>query len=64
MLFGLDKDDDDQLHENISSVFKELGEKPRYNAVRLGLNKHETSSQPVKVSLSSSVSVQQIQRKT
>ena len=37
-MFGLDKDNDDQFHENVSFFFEELGEKPRYEAVRLGLN--------------------------
>ena len=39
MVFGLDEEEDEQLHEKVTAIFEELGEKPRHEAVRLGLQK-------------------------
>ncbi len=63
MLFGLceDKHEGEQLNRKVSAVFEELGEKPKFDAIRLG--KKSTGSKtprPVKVSLTSSASVQQL----
>ncbi len=63
ILFGVDETDDKQLHKSVSQIFEELSEKPRYEAVRLGMKKNGKAPRPVKVSFSSSVCVQQILRK-
>ena len=63
MLFGIDEVENEQLQVTVNSVFEELGEKPRCEAVRLGLKKSGKTPRPVKVSLSSSVCVQQILHK-
>ncbi len=63
MLFGIDENFAEQLHVNVSSIFDELGEKPRFEAVRLGQKKTGKTPRPVKVSLSSSDAVQQMLRK-
>ena len=63
MVFGLDEEEDEQLQEKVTAIFEELGEKPRHEAVRLGLRKDSKTSRPTKVTLSNSVSVQQILQK-
>ena len=62
MVFGLAEEEGEQLDDKISSVFLELGEKPRVAAVRLG-KRPEAGSRPVKVTLASSTAVQQIMSK-
>ena len=52
MVFGLDEEEDEQLGEKITAIFEELGEKPRHEAVRLGLRKNSKVPQPTKVTLS------------
>ena len=59
MVFGLPEDSDEQLCENVSDVFQQLGVKPRIEASRLG-KKSSSTKRPVKVTLSSSSIVQQI----
>ena len=39
MVFGLDEEEDEPLQEKVTAIFEELGEKPRHEAVRLGLQK-------------------------
>ena len=62
MVFGLPESENEILTEKIGELFKELDEKPKLEAARLGKS-GSTRSRPVKVSLSSSVNVQQIMRK-
>ena len=61
IVFGLKEEDGEQLDETLSSVFVEIGEKPRMAAVRIG-RRLDTGSgcRHVKVTLSSSTAVQQI----
>ncbi len=61
MVFGLTEEDGEQLDDRISSVFLELGEKPRSTAVRIGRRPGEaTGCRPVKVALDSSTAVRQL----
>ena len=39
MVFGLPEEGDEQLHDKVSAVFQEFGEKPRMEASRLGEKK-------------------------
>ena len=64
MVFGLADEDGEQLDGKLSSVFMELGEKPRVEAVRIGRRSEAgTGCRPVKVTLASSTAVQQIMSK-
>ena len=63
MLFGLPEEADEQLNDNLSAVFEAIGEKPRIEASRLGRSGSGTEDRPVKLSLSSSVTVHHILRK-
>ncbi len=63
MVFGLPEEADEQLNDKVSAVFGAIGEKPRIEASRLGRSGSGTKDRPVKVSLSSSVTVRQILRK-
>ena len=62
MVFGLVEEDGEQLDDKISSVFVELGEKPRVAAVRLGKRPvaGTVSCRPVMVTLASSTAARQI----
>ena len=61
MVFGLPEEEDEVLSSKVGEVFEELGEKPRIEASRLGMqNKDKTKVRPVKVTLSSSVAANQI----
>ena len=59
MIFGLPEADVEDIQSNVSHVFEELGEKPKLEAIRLG-KKVQSKVRPVKVTLSSSSTVQQI----
>ena len=63
MVFGLSEEDDEKLSSKVEQVFQSLGEKPSFEAARLG-KKSSSSVRPVKVSLRSSVTVQQILKKS
>ena len=74
MVFGLAEEDGEQLDGKLSSVFMELGEKPRVEAVRIGRRPEAGTAcrsvkvtlvkvTPVKVTLASSTAVQQIMSK-
>ena len=62
MMFGLSEAEDDNLCERVGSVFEAIGEKPRFEACRLGKQKSgdQDKVRPVKVTLSSSTTVYQI----
>jgi hypothetical protein len=63
MVFNLpeaeEDEDQDQLCSKVGEVLQELGEKPKIEASRLG-KPDKTKARPIKVSLSSSVAVNQI----
>ena len=62
MVFGLPEEDDEKICERISSVFEAIGEKPRFEACRLGKQKSSDQDKvrPVKVTFSSATTVYQI----
>ena len=62
LVFGLSEEVGEQLDVKLSSVFMDLGEKPRVEAVRFGRHAATGNSKcrPVKVTLGSSTAVQQI----
>ena len=60
MVFGLPEEENDgELDTSVSQVFQHLGEKPRFEAVRLG-KKKESAVRPVRVVLSSAHSAQSV----
>ncbi len=63
MIFGLDEEESEQLHDRVTEIFEQLGEKPRHEAIRMGLRRDKKTSRPIKVTMSNSVSVQQILQK-
>ncbi len=63
MLFGLPDSLNEQLTDKVNEVFQEIGEKPRFEASRLGFSSSSGSSKkvrPVKVTFSSSTIATQI----
>ncbi len=63
MIFGLKEEETEKICDKVSSVFEAIGERPRIEASRLGKRDNGTQARPVKVTLSSSVTVHQILRK-
>ena len=63
MVFGLAEEEGEQLEDKISGLLQELGEKPRVAACRVG-GTGTTECRPVKVTLPSATSVNQILLKT
>ena len=61
MVFGLSEEDGEELSSKVEQVFQSLGEKPCFEAARLG-KKSNSTVRPVKVNLRSSATVQQILR--
>jgi len=61
MIFSLPESGEEELYSEVNKIFEQLGEKPKIEACRLG--KKGSSARPVKVTLSSSIIVQQILRK-
>ena len=59
MVFGLPEQEDDQLESALSEVFEQLGEKPKFEAARLGKHK-DSVVRPVRVTMSSSHTAQRI----
>lgn len=59
MIFGLPEQESEQLDGTLSEVFEQLGEKPKFEAVRLG-KKRENVVRPVRVVMSSSFTAQRI----
>ena len=62
IVFGLPEEADEQLCEKLGEVFQQIGEKPRVEASRLGKKSSGNLGKvrPVKVTLSSSTTVNQI----
>ena len=59
MLFCLPEEENEDLNQSVREVFEQLGEKPSFEATRLG-RKKESSIRPIKVVLSSVSSAQSI----
>ena len=59
MVFGLPEEDSEQLERSVSEVFQQLGEKPSFEAVRLG-KKKDSAVRPVRVVMSSVLSAERI----
>ena len=67
MVFGLPESKKENLSDKISAVFQDIGEKPRFEACRLGTPGSGDSTKkdrPVKVTVSSSITVNQILSKS
>ena len=68
LIFGLAEQDEENIEQTVSELFLELGEKARVQAVdRLGVMRAEGASKdcrPVKVTLASATSVNQILTRT
>ena len=65
MVFGLPEEGDEQLHDTVSAVFQEIGEKPRMEASRLGEKKDNAArSRPVRVTLFNAATTKLILAKT
>jgi hypothetical protein len=60
MVFGLSEKDDEDICDSVGKVFEQLEEKPRLEARRLGIKRTNSTPRPVKVTLSSAATVQQI----
>ena len=64
MVFGLSEESgegEQQLSATVKDLFEEIGEKPRIDAMRIGKPSNESARmRPVKVTVSSSIVVQQI----
>ena len=59
-IFGLPEESNEQICDKVSEVFLELDEKPKIEASRLGKTTCHDIKRPVKVTLTSSTTVQQI----
>ena len=59
MVFGLSEEEHEDVCDRVGKVFEQLGEKPRLEARRLG-NNAKANPRPVKVTLTSAATVQQI----
>ena len=65
MMFGLPEGGDEQLHDKVSAVFQEIGEKPRMEASRMGEKKGSAErARPVRVTLYNAATAMQILAKT
>ena len=60
VVFGLSEEEGEELNDRVGEVFQSIGQKPRIEAVRVGLKKGTDSIRPVKVTVSSSAIVDQI----
>ena len=59
-IYGLEEDNEEQIFDTVSSLFEELGEKPRVDACRIGKSGNVAVPRPVKVVLTSSTVARQI----
>ena len=59
MVFGLPEADSEKIEETVGELFQHLGEKPRFEAVRLG-KKKDSVMRPVRVVFTSSQNAQNI----
>lgn len=60
MVFGLAEEEDELLSDKVHDVLQTIGEKPKIEVCRVGKRNASKAARPVKVTLSSSVSVNQI----
>ena len=60
MIFGLDETKNENLNERVQKVFEEIGLKPVMEVCRVGKSSKEKLKRPVKVTLSTSGTVDQI----
>ncbi len=60
MVFGLPEQKGEILNDNVAEVFEQLGAKPKIEACRLGRTAEGKATRPVKVTLSSNSTVNQI----
>ena len=59
-IYGLDEEDGEQICDTVSSLFEEIGERPRVDACRIGKSGSVAVPRPVKVVLTSSTVARQI----
>ena len=57
VIFELSEEDNEELNEKVAEVFESIGRKPRAEACRVGRKESTDSVRPVKVKLSSSLTV-------
>ena len=57
VIFGLPEEDNEKLNDKVAEVFESIGHKPKTEACRVGRKKSTDSARPVKVKLSSSLTV-------
>ena len=60
LIFGLPEDPKEQISSKVNEVLEELGEKPKVEAVRIGLKAKKQTPRPVKVSVSNTIVVTKI----
>jgi len=64
IVFGLKEEDEEQLPALVNAVLDEIGEKPHFEATRVGWKKPGTAILPAKITVPSSTAVHQILMKT
>ena len=60
VIFGIEENSDVEICDKVGQIFEVMGEKPKFDATRIGLNVNERSPRPVKVSMSNQGIVMQI----
>ena len=60
IVFGLPEEPTEQINEKVCEVLQELGEKPRFEAARIGLKMKQDNPRPVRISLCNAITAQQI----
>ena len=51
MIFGMTEDPEEQIAEKVGQVLEDIGEKPKFEATRIGIKTNQQSPRPVKVSV-------------
>ena len=64
IVFGLKEEEEEQLPALVTAVLEEIGEKPHFEATRVGWKRPGTAIRPVKITVPSSTAVHQILMKT
>ncbi len=64
IVYGLEEEDEEQLPTLVSELLGELGEKPHFEATRVGLKKPGSTARPIKISFRTSTARHQILLKT
>ena len=60
IVFGLPEENSEDLSGAVDQLFQEIGEKPLYEACRMGRNKTDGNARPIKITTKSSTVVDQI----